>query len=140
MRVQLLVQGTSKTTLEKNQHVSSARTLTSVGARCLLSLVESKATLRAYAHEDRLLDYLLDARIAVVDISAMLPASAAGAEPTYVVDSVRILSPEQLPTVKTAMLQEFDISCGILPDQPESLADVNKVKRARRLEAWPSAP
>ena len=142
-RAVLLLEGSEKSTLITAGTTSASRIIVSKKAKCLLSTAPTTVTLRAYAHEDMLLDYTLDRRVAVVRVTAILKEKDAI---TCVIDHMEPLSSDASEKQKAIrymqVMQQLSTSPRAMKDLKRAAEFVtpDSMKKARSIQAYPSDP
>ena len=142
-RAVLLLEGSEKSTLITAGTTSASRIIVSKKAKRLLSTAPTTVTLRAYAHEDTLLDYTLDRRVAVVRVTAILKEKDAI---TCVIDHMEPLSSDASEKQKairyTQVMQQLSTSPRAMKDLKRAAEFVtpDSMKKARSIQAYPSDP
>jgi len=140
-RAVLLVQGTQKSQLITAGTTAASRVIFSKNVKCLLSKDTFAINLRAYAHEDMLLEYKLDRGIAIVFVTAIQKDKD---ELTCIVDRMELISTSQDEVQKVQKYMEVmhQISCSPRQAQDSKRAcefvTPESMKRARTIQAYPS--
>jgi hypothetical protein len=140
-RAVLFAQGTQKSQLITAGTTAASRVVVSKKVKCLLSAEEFFLNLRAYAHEDMLLEYKLDRATAVVFVTAIQKEKD---EVTCIVDRMELVSTSQdeAQKVEKYMQVMHRMSCSPRQAQDSKRAcefvTPDSMKRARTIEAYPS--
>ena len=142
-RALLLLEGTEKSQLITAGTTSASRIIVSKNVKCLLSTSPTTVTLRAYASEDRLLDFKLDRRIAVAHVTAIHKEQN---DITCVVDRVELLTnnatEKQQAIRHTQVMQQLSTIPRTSKDIKRAVEFVtpDSMKKTRSIQSCPSVP
>ena len=139
-RAVLFVQGTQKSQLITKGTTAASRVIFSEKVKCLLSKEACSVNLRAYAHEDMLLEYKLDKGVAIVFVTALQKVQG---ECTCIVDRMELISTQdEVQKVQKYMEAMHHMSCSPRQAQDSKRAcefiTPESMKRARTIQAYPS--
>jgi len=139
-RAVLFVQGTQKSQLITKGTTAASRVIFSEKVKCLLSKEACSVNLRAYAHEDMLLEYKLDKGVAIVFVTALQKVQD---ECTCIVDRMELIpTKDEVQKVQKYMEAMHHMSCSPRQAQDSKRAcefiTPESMKRARTIQAYPS--